>query len=244
MSVKYISYEMKDGVGWLTLRRPAAGNTVNAALAVEFADACRAFEDDSSARVLVVGGDGDAFCRGAADGAGHPVAAVLAGLTRPVIAMLAGDAIGQGLEIALAADIRIAAETARFALPQANEGRLPEDGGSQRLPRLVGRAKALELLLTGEEIDAAEARRIGLVSRVYPDAALLPEVTKLAVAMSRRAPISMRFTREAVRQGLEMTLEQGLRLEADLYALLQTTADRTEGITAFLEKRPPEFEGK
>ena len=244
MTVKCISYELTDGVAWLTLRRPETGNAVNAALAAEFAEACRAFDEDASARVLVVSGAGDAFCRGAADGASHPVAATLAGLTKPVFAMVGGDAIGQGLEIALAADIRIAAVTARFALPQATGGGLPEDGGSQRLPRLVGRAKALELLLTGETIDASEAKRIGLVSRVYPDAELLPEVRKLAAAMSRRAPISMRFTREAVYQGLEMTLEQGLRLEADLYALLQTTGDRTEGITAFLAKRPPNFEGK
>jgi enoyl-CoA hydratase/carnithine racemase len=108
----------------------------------------------------------------------------------------------------------------------------------------VGKAKALELLLTGEVVNAAEAKRIGLVSRVYPPETLLSEVSALAVAVSRRASVSMRFTREAVYQGLEMTLEQGLRLEADLYALLQTTGDRTEGITAFLEKRRPEFEGK
>ncbi len=244
MTVKCISYELADGVAWLTLRRPEKGNAVNAALAAEVAEVCAAFDADESARVLVISGAGDAFCRGAEDGASHPVAAALAGLTKPVFAMLGGDAIGQGLEIALAADIRIAAETARFALPQAAGGRLPGDGGSQRLPRVVGRAKALELLLTGETIDAAEAKRIGLVSRVYPASELLPEVRKLAAAMSRRAPVSMRFTREAVYQGLEMTLEQGLRLEADLYALLQTTGDRTEGITAFLKKRPPEFEGK
>jgi enoyl-CoA hydratase/carnithine racemase len=244
MTDKCIRYEVTDGVAWLTLWRPETGNLVNAALAAEFTDACRAFDEDESARVLVVSGAGDAFCRGAEDDTSHPVAAVLAALTKPVFAMLNGDAIGQGLEIALAADVRIAAESANFALPQAAGGRLPGDGGSQRLPRLVGLAKGLELLLTGEQIDAAEARRIGLVSRVYPDAELLPEVSILAAAVSQRAPVSMRFTREAVYQGLEMTLEQGLRLEADLYALLQTTGDRTEGITAFLEKRPPKFEGQ
>lgn len=244
MTAKCLKYELTEGVAWLTLWRPQAGNAVNAALAAEFIEACRLFDEDDSARVLVVSGAGETFCRGAEDGARHPVTAALTGLTKPVFAMLSGDAIGQGLEIALAADIRIAAETARFALPQATDGRLPDDGGSQRLPRLVGKAKGLELLLTGETIGAAEARHIGLVSRVYPDAALLGEVSKLAAAVSQRAPISMRFTREAVYQGLEMTLEQGLRLEADLYALLQTTADRTEGITAFLEKRPPKFEGK
>jgi len=245
MTVTCISYELTDGVAWLTLCRPEQGNAVNAALAADIAEACRAFDENEKARVLVISGAGDTFCHGAEHGTSHPVTAALAGLTKPVIAMINGDAFGQGLEIALAADIRIAAETARFALPQAAaDGRLPDDGGSQRLPRLVGLAKGLELLLTGEAIEATEARRIGLVSRVYPIAELLTEVRKLAVAMSQRAPISMRFTREAVYQGLDMTLEQGLRLEADLYALLQTTGDRTEGINAFLEKRPPEFEGK
>ena len=244
MTFKNIDYQLKDGVAWLTLKRAEQGNAVNARLATEVAEACRVVNEDPGVKVLVITGAGDAFCRGGEGEATYPVAASLSGLVHPVIAAINGDAFGQGVEIALAADIRIAAAAAHFAMPQASHGRLPTDGGSQRLPRIVGRAKALELLLIGEAIDAVEAWRIGLVNRVYPPGELLSAVSKLAVEMSQRSPVSLRFTREAVYQGLDMTMEQGLRLEADLYALLQTTDDRAEGITAFLEKRQPDFRGK
>jgi enoyl-CoA hydratase/carnithine racemase len=168
----------------------------------------------------------------------------VAGIDRPVIAAVDGDALGLGLEIALSCDIRIASEKARFGLPQVARGRIPLDGGTQRLPRIIGRGKAMELLLTAETISADEALEIGLVSKVVPPEALAGEVDKLAETIAAKGPIALRYLKEVVNKGLDMTLEQGLRLEADLYFLLHTTADRTEGIKSYLEKRPPKYKGK
>ncbi len=165
-------------------------------------------------------------------------------LDKPVIAAIHGDAIGQGLELTLACDIRIAAGTSRFGLPQIKSGIMPWDGGTQRLSRLIGRGKALEMILTGEVIDAQEALRIGLVNKVVPKKDLTEVTMKLAKEMASKGPIALRYTKEAIYKGMDMTLEQGLRLEADLYLLIHTTKDRTEGVQAFREKRTPKFEGK
>ena len=165
-------------------------------------------------------------------------------LDRPVIAAISGDAIGQGLELALACDIRIASEASRFGLPQIKTGLIPWDGGTQRLSRLVGRGKALEMILTGEVVDAQEALRIGLINKVVPNKDLMEVTMKMAQDMASKGPIALRYTKEAIYKGMDMTLEQGLRLEADLYLLTHTTKDRTEGIQAFREKRKPKFEGK
>jgi enoyl-CoA hydratase/carnithine racemase len=170
-------------------------------------------------------------------------AQAVASVDRPVIAAINGEAIGPGLELALSCDLRIASDEARFGLPQLSQGFIPWDGGSQRLPRIVGRARALELLLTSRTIDAVEALRIGLVNKVVPAKALLPESQALARQLAAKGPIALRYAKEAVNKGLDLTLEQGLRLEADLYFLLHTTADRIEGVRAFLEKRPPRFRG-
>jgi enoyl-CoA hydratase/carnithine racemase len=146
--------------------------------------------------------------------------------------------------MALACDIRIAGETSRFGLPQIKKGLIPWDGGTQRLTRLVGRGKALEMILTGETMSAEEAYRFGLVSQVVPPKELMAIVMKMAREMASKGSIALRYTKEAVYQGMDLTLEQGLRLEADLYLLIHTTKDRTEGIKAFREKRVPKFEGK
>ncbi len=172
------------------------------------------------------------------------IAEPIAKMDRPVIAAIQGDAIGQGLEMALACDIRLAAETSRFGLPQINAGLIPWDGGTQRLPRLVGRGKAIEMILTGETIDAEEAYRLGLVNKVVPPEELMSTVMSMAREMASKSSIALRYTKEAVYQGMDLTLDQGLRLEADLYLLIHTTKDRTEGIKAFREKRVPKFEGK
>jgi enoyl-CoA hydratase/carnithine racemase len=161
-----------------------------------------------------------------------------------VIAAISGDVIGQGLELALACDLRIASETSHFGLPQIKTGHLPSDGGTQRLSRLVGRGKGLEMILTGEIIDAQEALRIGLVNKVVPKKDLMEVTMKMAQEMASRGPIALRYIKEAIYKGMDMTLEQGLRLEADLYLILHTTKDRTEGIQAFRGKRKPKFEGK
>jgi len=172
------------------------------------------------------------------------IAEPIAKLDKPVIAAMNGDAIGQGLELALACDIRIASETSRFGLPQIKSGLIPWDGGTQRLLRLVGKSKALEMILTGQVIDAQEAYRIGLVNKIVPSDKLMKETMDVAKEMASKGPIALRYAKEAIYKGMDMTLEQGLRLEADLYLLIHTSKDRTEGIQAFREKRAPKFEGK
>lgn len=171
-------------------------------------------------------------------------AAPVGKLNCPAIAAINGDALGKGLELALACDLRLAAETARLGLPEIASRHILHDGGTQRLPRLIGRARALEMILLGESINAIEARLIGLVDKVVPPEELLPMANKLAQQIAAYAPVAVRYSKEAITKGSELTLEQGLRLESDLYALLQTTGDRTEGITSFLEKKPPEFKGR
>jgi enoyl-CoA hydratase/carnithine racemase len=168
----------------------------------------------------------------------------IARLDKPVIAAINGDAIGMGLELALACDIRIASEMARFGLPQIKTGLIPWDGGTQRLSRLVGRSKALEMILTGEVIDGQEALRIGLVHKVVPKKDLTEVTMKMAQEMAPKGPIALRYAKETIYKGMDMTLEQGLRLEAGLYLLIHTSKDRTEGIQAFREKKTPKFEGK
>ena len=162
----------------------------------------------------------------------------------PSIAAINGDAIGIGLELALACDLRICTETAHFAMNHIMYGGIPWDGGTQRLSRIVGRGKAMEMILTGEVIDAQEAHSIGLVHRVIPDDEILTVVMDTAREIASKGPIAVRYAKEAIRKGMDLTLEQGLRLEADLYFLLHTTSDRTEGIKAFQEKRSPRFEGR
>jgi len=212
---------------------------------------------DEEVRVIVITGSGEkSFCLGAGlngtfSGTGEKegrrflsVAEPIAQIDRPVIAAIQGDAIGQGLEMVLACDIRIAGETSRFGLTQIKEGLIPWDGGTQRLVRLVERGRALEMVLTGELIDAKEAYRIGLVNQVVPPKELIASVMKMAQEMASKGPIALRYTKEAVYKGMDLTLKQGLQLEADLYLLIHTTKDRTEGIKAFQEKRVPKFEGK
>lgn len=165
-------------------------------------------------------------------------------LDLPIIAAISGDLIGQGLELVLACDVRIASETSRFGLPQIKAGLIPSDGGTQRLSRLVGKAKAFEMILTGEMIDAQEALRINLINRMVPPENVTAVALEMAKEMASRAPIAMKYAKETVSKGMDMTLDQGLRLEAGLYLLLHTTRDRTEGIKNFREKKTPRFEGK
>ena len=170
--------------------------------------------------------------------------AMLESMGQPIICALTGEATSAGLELALACDVRIAAESATFSLPETAQGQLPMGGGTQRLARLVGRGEALRLILLGEEIDAAEAYRIGLVSAVVPRDELDDKARSLSERMASRGPLALRYAKEAVRRGLEQPLDQALRYETDLTVILQSTEDRAEGVTAFLEKRAPKFEGK
>jgi enoyl-CoA hydratase len=238
-----VIYTKKEHIAYVTLNRPEADNIINQQLAQEIDDICSGINQDDDIHVVIITGTGDrAFCCGSE--VKTDVATSVAGIDRPVIAAVNGDALGEGLELALSCDIRLASDGARFGLPQVALGFIPADGGTQRLPRLIGKGKALELILTAETINANEALEIGLISKVFPRENLVSEVEALAQKMANQAPISLRYVKEAVNKGMDMTLEQGLRLEGDLYFLLHTTVDRTEGIKAFLEKRPAKFKGQ
>ena len=168
----------------------------------------------------------------------------IAHIEKPIIAGIDGDALGQELELMLACDIRIATKKSSFGSPQLEKGLIPRDGGTQRLARLVGKGNALEMILTGKTIDAQEAYRIGLVHKVVSNDALKKTVMDSAQGMASKGPLALQYAKEAIHTGMDLTLEQGLHLEADLYLLLHTTQDRTEGIRAFQEKKKPQFEGK
>jgi len=252
MSSKSLVYGVEGQVAWLTINRPEARNTIDADLAQELVEVClRINQNDKIALVIITGVGDEVFCTGVLSLSAddqiseikHP-AVTVADLRCPTIAAINGDALGQGLELALACDIRVAQQGVRFGFPYITEGLMPWDGGTQRLPRLVGRGKAAEMLFTGRTINADEAYQIGLVSEVVSSNELIPKVKEMAQLMSSRSSLALRYAKEAIIKGMDLTLEQGLHLEADLYFLLQTTRDRTEGIKAFMEKRTPEFEGK
>ena len=262
MSYTSVGYTKRDHIARITLNRPDANNVINQQLAQELIEVCSLINGDNDIYVVIISAAGSgAFCAGSElerqlqDGniitdsyysalvqLNMPQA--VADIDRPVLAAVNGDALGQGLELTLGCDVRLASSTARFGLPQVTSGIMPLAGGTQRLPRLIGRGKALEMILTAEIIDAEEALRIGLVSKVVPPEELMTEIDSLAQTLADKAPIALRYIKEAVNKGMDITLEQGLHLEADLYTMLQTTADRTEGIRAFLERRTPEFKGE
>jgi enoyl-CoA hydratase/carnithine racemase len=246
--LKNLKFEKKGHVGIITLDRPEAGNAIDQQMAQELEDICLRINRDEEIFVAVVTGTGDrAFCIDGENGlleVNYSPAGAVAAIECPVIAAINGEAIGQGLELALSCDIRIAADNARFGFINVTEGLIPTDGGTQRLPRIVGRGKALELLLTASIIDAGESLEIGLVSKLVSSERLMAEAGELAESIASKGPIALRYVKEAVNKGMDMTLEQGLRLEADLYFLLHTTDDRTEGIRAFREKRNARFKGQ
>jgi len=246
MTYSTIIYTVKDHVATVTLNRPQAGNNLNLELAQELAEVCRRINQDEAVYVAIISGAGDkAFCKGSQpENSVYKAAAAIAAIEKPVIAAINGDALGVGLELALSCDIRLASDKAKFGFPEVSKGLIPADGGTQRLPRIVGRGKALELILTAETITAKEALEIGLVSKIVPPKELFTQAGSLAKDIAAKGPIALKFIKEAVNKGLDLTLEQGLRLEGDLYFLLHTTKDRTEGIKAFLEKRPPKFKSK
>ena len=245
-----VELSVHDGVAWMTLARPATGNRLDAELLGALGDACAAVEDDERARVAVLGARGRLFSAGLPDGCAWPEPAwpdgvgAVAALSKPVLAAIGGDALGWGFALALACDVRIAATTAVFALPDVAAGRLPGGGITQRLPRIVGPARALELLLLGTRLRAPRAAAWGLVAAAVEPARLAAVVAAAARALAARAPLAVRLGKEAVVRALDLPLEQGIRLEQDLYVLLQTTADRREGIAAFRARRRPRFRGR
>jgi enoyl-CoA hydratase len=172
------------------------------------------------------------------------ISEIIAAIDRPVIASIIGDAIGQGLELALACDIRIAQKKSHFGFPYIKDGIFPWDGGTQRLPRLIGRAAAMEMILSGKLINAQEAHRLNLINKVVPAIELSPETNKIALEIASKATIALKYAKEAVNKGMDLTMEQGIRLESDLYFLLHTTQDREEGIRSFQKKKKAKFKGK
>jgi|WetSurMetagenome_2_1015567.scaffolds.fasta_scaffold46822_3 1,4-dihydroxy-2-naphthoyl-CoA synthase len=206
----------------------------------ELGEVCNRFAWDEQARIVVLSFDGE---MAEWNSSGTSIVEPVAKLKQPVIAAIRGDAIGIGLELALACDLRIATEGARLGFPQIQKGRIPSNGGTQRLPRLIGHSKAMEMILTGDLINAEEARRWGLIHRVVPADALMSYATELANDMSEKSPLSLSYAKEALYSGGDLTLDQGLKMELDLYLLLFSTSDRAEGITAFKEKRKPKFDG-
>lgn len=248
----------RDGpVAWMTLDRPHRRNAIDRATRDALRTAADELEEDETVRVVVLTGAGDAFCAGTdlkeqpvdepphplADRA-EPIALSLERFTKPVIAAINGHAAGGGLELALAADLRIASTTASFALPEVRVGSLPGSGGTQRLFVAVPPAIAWKMLLTGTPIDAEAALRAGLVSDIVAPDDLHSTTEELARTIAANAPLSLRAAKAAGRAGLEHRLATGLALERTLWALLATTYDRGEGRRAFREGRPPEYEGR
>jgi enoyl-CoA hydratase len=257
MAYRTLIYSPEGEVAIVTLNRPPS-NRVNLTMAQELGEVCRRLGEAPEVRVAVLTGKRRAFSAGLevprlgrrGDYSPeewlrlHGAASAIARVEKVVIAAINGDALDQGLELALACDIRIASEGARLGLGHLSSGLIPWDGGSQRLPRLVGRGWALEMLITGRVLGAREALDIGLVSMVVPAERLLPTALEVARRIARNAPIALRYTKEAVHKGMDVPLEEGLRLEADLNILLYGTADRAEGVRSFLEKRQPTYRGE
>jgi enoyl-CoA hydratase/carnithine racemase len=235
-----VAVSRQGSVAILTMDRPGDANRLDAELATAVADACATLAADDEVRVVVVAGSNVVFATGLDLPMGARPAAAVAAIAKPTIAYIGGDCLDQGLALALACDVRIAASGASFAARHVSEGRLPMDGGTQRLSRLVGRGQALRLLLTGDVISTDEALRIGLVELTGDWAQAL----ELAERMASAAPIAAAYGKEAVLKGLDIGLEAGLRLEADLSFLLHTTEDRAEGLRGFRDRTSPKFEGK
>ena len=252
--------ERDDAVALVTINRPQVLNALNLATLDELRRVILDLKRDDSVRAVILTGSGEkAFVAGADVNelavqtpiagrehalSGQHVLDLIENMGKPVIAAINGYALGGGCELALACTLRIAADTARLGQPEINLGILPGYAGTQRLPRLVGKARAMELILTGAQITASEAERIGLVNRVVPAAALLTEAKKLAGQLARQAPIAVRYIIDAINHGLEMPFLEGCRFEATLFGLVAGSEDMREGTRSFLEKRKPEFTGR
>jgi enoyl-CoA hydratase len=252
-------YDTKAGIAYVTVNRPAVRNALNAQTVRELKIAFEQAKNDNEVRVVIITGAGDkAFIAGADINelatqtpvpgkefslAGQAVFDSIEQLGKPVIAAVNGYALGGGCELAMACTFRVASENAVLGQPEVKLGIIPGYGGSQRLPRLVGKGRALEILLTGDMVPAAEALRIGLVNRVVPQAELMATVESIARKIMANAPLAVRLCIEAVNRGLEMTTDEGQFLEATLFGLCCATDDMKEGTRAFLEKRSPEFKG-
>jgi enoyl-CoA hydratase len=266
-----VLYEVKDKIAWITLNRPESLNAVNRDMVKTIVEYCRQAEEDRNVQVVIFKANGErAFSVGGdikdrarqnameveqaesplvqrqAKNLGIPgtPAPVIAAMNKITIALLHGYTVGTGLLMSLACDIRIAAEGARLGVSEVRLGFLAGSGGTQRLPRLIGIPKALEICLSGELYDAAECYRIGLVNQLVPYDQLIPAGEKMAQSFLKGAPLALRYIKEAIYKGSDMTLEQGLRYESDLQSMVMQTEDAKEGPRAFVEKRPPNWKGR
>ena len=260
LKLENVLYEKKDGIAYVTVNRPKVLNALNKAT---WQDLRTAFEDagnDETVRGIILTGAGDkAFIAGAdiselatvsavqakeSSAYGQDVLNLIENLGKPSIAAINGFALGGGCETAMACTIRLASDNAKFGQPEVKLGVLPGGGGTQRLPRLIGKGRALQLILSGEIISASEAYRIGLVNQVLPSAELIPQAEALLREIFANAPISIKYSIEAVNKGMDTTQAEGLVLEASFFGLCAATEDKHEGTRAFLEKRAPQFQGR
>jgi len=255
-----VLYEKKGAIAYITLNRPKVLNALNKRAVADLKAAFEDARDDSAVRGVIFTGAGDkSFIAGADINEvatdtpveaevktrfGQGVMDLIENLGKPVIAAVNGFALGGGCESALACTIRLAAETAKFGLPEVRLGIMPGYGGTQRLPRLVGKGVALQLILTGGMINAQEAYRIGLVNEVVPAGELIPRAEAILNQILANAPQSVKFALQAVNKGTETSLAEGLLLEASLFAICTSTEDKKEGTSAFLDKRAPKFQGR
>jgi enoyl-CoA hydratase len=255
---EFLHYSIENNIALITIQRPEALNALNDELIYEISIAVSLAEADYNVRALIITGTGRAFIAGAdianlsnlsdvymgreAALSGQELMNSIAALSFPTIAAINGFALGGGLELALACDLRVASPAARLGLPEVGLGLIPGYGGTQRLPRLIGLGRAMDLILTGRHINADEALQLGLVNRVAEDA--LQTAKDLAQLTLKNAPIALGLAKEATVRGLDMTLSQGLEIEADMFGMVITTEDMKEGTAAFLEKRKAEFKGK
>jgi len=264
MEFQHLLFEIRNHIAWITFNRPESMNAMNRQMTREIVDACRNAEIDDEVRVVVFTGAGERAFSAGMDlkerAAGsysllerrqqkltatiHTQSRAVATMTKPTIAAIRGYRVGGGLEIALSCDMRVAAEDAKLGLTEVRRGIIPGSGGTQRLSRLVGAGKALEMCMTGDTVSGTEAYRIGLVNAVVAPDAVLKAAEDLAARVLKGAPMAVTFIKEAITKGIELPLDQGLRLEADLSALIATTEDSKEGPRAFAEKRPPVWQGK
>src|SRR5256886_1082024 len=259
-SLENVLYEKKGAIAYVTLNRPKVLNALNRRTWEDLRTACEDARDDTAVRGVILTGAGDkAFIAGAdinelagvtaiegeeASSFGQAVLNLIENLGKPVIAAVNGFALGGGCETAMACTIRIAAETAKFGQPEVKLGVIPGGGGTQRLPRLVGKGRALQLILSGEIITAQEAYRIGLVNEVVPATELITRAEAILKQIFFNAPIAVKYSLEAVNKGLETSQTEGLSLDAPLFGLFAGTEDNNEGTQAFLQKRAAQFQGR
>jgi enoyl-CoA hydratase len=260
MNFDNLLLERDGAVAVVTINRPQVLNALNFATIDDLRRAVLSLKDDSDVRAIIITGAGEKSFAAGADinelatqspaqikehgGRGQHVFDLIENIGKPVIAAINGYALGGGCELALACTLRIAADTARMGQPEINLGLIPGYGGTQRLGRLVGKGIALDLLLTGRPVTAAEALQIRLVNRVVPSASLMVEARALATELAGKAAVAVQYVIEAVNRGLEVPLDKGQFLEATLFGLVASTDDMREGTRAFLEKRKPEFKGR